>query len=95
MPFGEHRSPATGGRLKRMGTHRGWPDFVFVGYEQRIVWLELKRRGGKLSPEQQDIAAHLSACGFVHVVAEGFNEAVELLKGYGVLRSVIGTGGES
>jgi hypothetical protein len=30
LPFGEHRNPITGGRLKRMGTMRGWPDFILL-----------------------------------------------------------------
>jgi len=88
LPFGEHRSAITGARLKRMGVNRGWPDFVFVG-PGRVVWLELKRRGGRQSQEQAAIGEHLTSCGFAYVVADSFDAAITALKTHGILRVAI------
>ena len=30
LPFGENRDPVTGARLKRIGTARGWPDYLIL-----------------------------------------------------------------
>jgi hypothetical protein len=37
LPFGEKRSAVTGARLKRMGTKRGWPDFILLSPAARSV----------------------------------------------------------
>lgn len=37
LPFGEHRNPITGGRLKRMGTMRGWPDFILLSPREHVI----------------------------------------------------------
>ena len=99
LPLGEERdhkinpktgkrwSPA-GERLKRMGVNPGWPDFVFVGPERAIFWLELKRqRGGRVSGDQADIVAHLAACGFAVMITNSVDDAIAELKAIGILRS--------
>lgn len=87
LPFGEHRNIVTAVRLKRMGVTAGWPDFIFVGPRHSIFWLELKRpRGGRVSDEQAEIAAHLHACGFSFLITSSVDEAVATLKDLGILR---------
>jgi hypothetical protein len=99
LPLGEHRehkinpktgkrfSP-TGKRLQRMGVFPGWPDFIFVGPEQRVFWLELKRRRtGRLSEDQSEVLSHLIACGFAVLVTTSLDDAVDTLKQLGILRS--------
>jgi hypothetical protein len=99
LPLGEHRehkinpkngkrySP-TGNRLKRMGVTTGWPDFIFVGPNAQVFWLELKRfKTGRLSEYQSDVLAHLVACGFNVLVTTSLDDAVATLKQLGILRS--------
>ena len=78
MPLGEKRTPATAGRLKRMGVTRGWPDFMFIG-PSGVYWLELKRRGGDLSDEQEQLRDHLVACGHRYLCTSSLREAVDWL----------------
>ncbi|SIO49634.1 hypothetical protein SAMN05443247_06503 [Bradyrhizobium erythrophlei] len=99
LPLGEHRehriNPRTGRRyspsgqrLQRMGVQPGWPDFIFVGPEQRVFWLELKRfKTGRLSEDQSEVLAHLVACGFAVLVTTSLDDAVATLKQLGILRS--------
>jgi len=97
LPFGEHRdhrinpksgkrySP-TGTRLKRMGVKPGWPDFMFMGPERAMFWLELKRsRGGRMNPDQARIAAHIVACGFPFLCTGDPDDAIATLRDYGIL----------
>jgi hypothetical protein len=99
LPLGEHRehriSPRTGKRyslsgqrLQRMGVQPGWPDFIFVGPDTQVFWLELKRlKTGRLSEDQSEVLAHLVACGFAVLVTTSLDDAVDTLKQAGILRS--------
>jgi hypothetical protein len=99
LPFGEHRdhrlnkkgqrfSP-TGNRLKRMGTKKGWPDYIFVGPARAVFWLEMKRaRSGRLSDEQIDIRTHLIDCGFAYLSTSSYDEAISALIERGILRKI-------
>jgi hypothetical protein len=86
---GQRYSPS-GNRLKRMGVRPGWPDFLFAGPNAKLVWLELKRRGNRLSGDQEEIEAHLRECGFDYLVTDNVDEAVAWLKQLGILRVTIG-----
>lgn len=52
FPAGENRSAITGARLKRMGTAKGWPDFIVNLPGGRVGYIELKAGKGRLSEEQ-------------------------------------------
>jgi hypothetical protein len=54
-----------------------------------VIWLELKRRGGRPTPEQIAIGEHLMMCGFVYLVCDSFDAAIAVLKMHGVLRVAI------
>ena len=82
LPFGEKRNPATAGRLKAAGVTPGWPDLMLVG-PRRIYFLELKRRGGKLSEHQAVRADALMAAGAGYGVAASFDAAVSILQAWG------------
>jgi hypothetical protein len=82
LPFGEYRPPATASRLKAMGVTPGWPDLMCVG-PGRICFLELKRRGEKLSPEQASRATQLMAAGAGYGMAQSFDDAVDMLQAWG------------
>jgi hypothetical protein len=84
------RYSLTGQRLQRMGVQPGWPDFIFVGPEQRVFWLELKRfKTGRVSDDQSEVLAHLVACGFAVLVTTSLDDAVVTLKQLGILRSSV------
>lgn len=89
LPLGELRDKVTAIRLHRMGVTPGWPDFMFVGPKRSMFFLELKRRGGRLSEEQIDVGAHINACGFPHFVTTDVRSAIGELKAQGILRSSI------
>ncbi|PSO30115.1 hypothetical protein [Bradyrhizobium sp. MOS002] len=42
LPFGEHRSAATAGRLARMGVRKGYPDFALFCIDGRVADRSLK-----------------------------------------------------
>jgi hypothetical protein len=54
-----------------------------------MVFLELKRRGGRLSESQAAMKRHLEGCGFPYLCTDSVDVAIEWLKGWGVLRSGI------
>jgi len=73
-----------------MGCVAGFPDFIFIGPNQSVFWLELKRRGGRTSNAQDDIFAHIRACGFELLVTNNYKEARDALIGHGILRGIRG-----
>jgi hypothetical protein len=89
LPFGENRDAITGSRLKRMGTQPGWPDLVFIPprehSNQRPHFLELKRRGAKLTEHQAGFALWCKLNDCPHAVADSYEAAVAILKDWGVL----------
>jgi len=104
LPFGEHRSAITGARLKRMGTKRGWPDFILLAPPDepidgghfdprwlfgRVHFLELKRKGAKLTPEQEEVRCSILAKGHTHHTADNFDDALAILKKWGAVRASV------
>jgi hypothetical protein len=69
-----------------MGVTPGWPDLLFVGPNKCALWLELKKKGGKLSESQIEMRDHLIKCGFAHLTTDSFEQAVYWLKKHGALR---------
>lgn len=90
LPFGENRNPVTGARLKRMGTKRGWPDFILCSpYPAKAHFLELKRKGGVLSDEQLDLMQWFKANEYAYEVADNFKDAIDILKQWGAVRASV------
>ncbi len=85
FPSGEHRDVRTAAKLKQMGVRKGWPDFVIVSPDGRFHALELKRRGGRLTQEQQDFQIWCAARGLPHSVAESIDDAMAVLRHWGAL----------
>jgi len=86
VPNGGWRNEITAARLKRAGVVAGWPDLQFAGPDRRMAFLELKRRGGRLSEAQQAMRDHLEACGFDYLCTDSVDHAIEWLKDAGILR---------
>jgi hypothetical protein len=93
IPAGEYRTPATAARLARMGVRPGWPDFVFISKVpgSPAQFMELKRRGGRLSPDQEDFARHARAGGCGHYVVDSFDDALRVLRDAGIVRVKVST----
>ncbi len=68
---------------KRMGVSKGFPDYVILT-EKEMVVIELKRRkGGKVSKEQEEWIAEFQRLGIRASVCKGMDEAVDFL-GFGL-----------
>lgn len=89
MPFGEKRSLATGVLLKKKGTIRGIPDWLFIknnGGIIEIIWLEFKAEKGKQSPEQIDFQKMcLPIKNMRYYLPRSVNEGLEILEQEGIL----------
>jgi len=83
FPAGEARSAITGARLKRMGTARGWPDYLIV-YDGKLIGLELKTPKGPVSKEQQAVGEAFSANGMAWTVARSLDAVESFLRSEGV-----------
>ena len=79
LPFGEQRSAVTGARLKRMGTKKGWADYLVI-HDGGILALELKAPKGKQSPEQKDFADALVAAGGAYHVCRSLDDVKTALQ---------------
>ena len=84
LASGEYRTPATARLLKRLGLRRGLPDLLFVGPDG-VAFLELKRRGSRPTPEQSEFLERCRVAGIRCAVADSFDEAVAVLREWGVL----------
>lgn len=87
FPAGENRDPITGSRLKRMGTQRGWADYIFIGHSF-VGFLELKSEKGRPSPEQQAFKSSVEAMGCLYDIARNGDEAIGILRAWGVLKRI-------
>jgi hypothetical protein len=100
-PNGEWRDIQTAAKLKAMGVRPGVADFFFTWGElvsvvgepsvqkfPRNLFLELKRRGKDLSPEQEQFRDSVTAKGSWYEVADSIDEAVEILRRYGVMKNI-------
>ena len=85
VPNGEARSAATGAKLKAMGVRRGVADFSITLPGGRSAYLELKRPGGRASPEQKQFRADAEAAGALYAIAETPEQVQDILSGWGAL----------
>ena len=89
LASGEHRNKVTAARLKRMGLKPGWPDFVLLSPTGQAHFLELKRRGGRLSESQRDFADWCAEYGCTFAVADDFDSALAILREWGAVRTSV------
>lgn len=84
QPFGEQRSKLTGGLLKKKGTKKGVPDYLFIKNVNGVaefIWLEFKALKGKQSDEQfnfQITCEHLK--NMTYYLPRSVEEAVKILE---------------
>jgi hypothetical protein len=89
------RSMIQGAKEKRMGAQKGWPDLMIVGPrkdpEPPGWFMEVKKPGGRLTPEQKDMHAKLHRVGFGVGTVKSLEEARRLAIAWGLpLRDVSG-----
>lgn len=86
VPNGEHRSKATGGRLKAMGVKAGVADLCFLVKRGYAAFMELKVNGGRQSAAQLVFEQRCIDNNVPYVVVTNMDTAIEVLKGWGVVR---------
>jgi hypothetical protein len=86
LPMGEYRTAATAGRLKRMGVRPGWPDFILLSPNGVPHFLEVKRKGGKLSEHQIVFAEWCRCHGCPFACVDNFEQALGQLKTWGAVK---------
>lgn len=74
VPNGGHRGASQGARLKAEGVTRGVPDLYIPALR---LWVEMKIKGGRVSPEQRQWHEYLEGIGDRVVVAYSRDEAVQ------------------
>jgi hypothetical protein len=73
---GEKRSKRDGGRLKAAGVSPGVPDLCVPAWS---IWVEMKARGGSVSPAQRDWHEYLRGIGHTVLVPMGSAEAQRMV----------------
>lgn len=70
-------------KLKTLKLHirfsRGWPDRLVLARDGKVIWVELKRPGGKVSPLQDKTHKEMAEWGHhVHVIdsKEGIDDVL-------------------
>ena len=96
VPNGELRDKRTAAKLKAMGVLPGVADLILIWGElistpylevtPRLLFLELKVRGGKLSPEQSEFRDVMRKCGAAFEIADNIDDAIAILDRYGILK---------
>lgn len=84
IPNGGVRNIGTAVKLKKEGVLAGVPDLFLMipknGWHG--MWIEMKIKGGKLSPNQSEFMGRATLLGYMSVVCFGFEEAKELINEY-------------
>jgi hypothetical protein len=83
------RTKTTAIQLKRAGLMPGWPDLILLSPDGRPHFLELKRRGGKLSDAQKRFAAWCREHGVRFEYHDSFDGALKTLRECGAVRTEI------
>jgi hypothetical protein len=77
IPNGGKRNITTAKNLKREGVVPGVPDLFIPAWG---LWIEMKRqKGGRLSPDQDEMIAYLDSIGHRVIVGYGAADASEKL----------------
>lgn len=74
IPNGGGRSLWQGAKLKAEGVMPGvWDLFA----PECKLWIEMKKKGGRLSDEQKDFGERMKAAGYECIIGYGFDDAME------------------
>lgn len=78
VPNGGMRSKIEAIKLKATGLTPGVSDLIVI-YDQKILFLELKKDKGRLSDAQKIFASRIEANGFDYAVAYSVDQAKEII----------------
>lgn len=88
IPNGAHLAGDDTARFKQMGALKGdglkigFPDLIAI-WNHGVVFMEVKRPGGKLSPQQLIMHVKLNELGYTPAVVTSPEQAFEFLKSKG------------
>lgn len=84
IPNEGKRSYATASVLKAMGLRKGFPDLFIPQAHGKYhgMFLEMKSKNGKISPEQSEWLSRLSLSGYAVKVAYSSTEAINAINKY-------------
>ena len=85
-PNGGERNVRVAKKLKAMGTLAGVPDLTFH-HAGKTFFIEVKRPGSYLSPEQKSFRDRALKAGCAYTVCRSSAEAVEAMKAWGLIYS--------
>lgn len=98
FPAGMYQlAKTTGGRLKAYGLKEGIPDIMLL-YDGRVMWIELKRRSGRISTVQRTMHERLERAGTPVYVCRSSAAVADALarEGFpilpGIVRSLLAQG---
>lgn len=73
------RSYREGAHQKEMGVRAGTPDLVLVSNDNRIMFIEVKKPGGRLTQAQREFAEECELRNIPHEVVENEDDVLEVL----------------
>jgi hypothetical protein len=77
------RSLRYGAELKRLGMSKGFPDLTLHWANRgRLLYIEMKRKGGKASPEQLAWQALLTRAGHIAIITDSAEEAIRQIQAH-------------
>ena len=84
IPNGGKLSPMQGAKLKKLGQRKGCSDLFIVRSSGwfKGLFLEMKSKKGRVSPEQKQFLADMKAEGYDTAICYGADEAISCIKNY-------------
>jgi len=96
IPSGGSRHRLEAINLKAQGLERGVPDLMVIFAPQggggRVGFIEVKRQGGRMSPEQFQFKNMCNGVGIPWALARNVDEALDALRSWGVTVKARGAG---
>lgn len=84
IPNGGLRDKVVAGKLKAEGVKRGVAD-IFLPVRRGIscgLYIEMKKPGGKATPEQKEFGAFVQSQGYLFYVCDHWQHAVNIIDSY-------------
>ena len=84
IPNEGQRSAITGAHLRQQGMKKGFPDLFLpvARHGKHGLFIEMKRRGGRVSPDQAWWLERLNDQGYAATVCYGWDEARKVIEHY-------------
>lgn len=81
VPNGGHRNKATAGKLKAEGVRAGVADLILEreGFFGPLVYIEMKTKVGRQSPNQKDFQKHVESKGRAYKIARSLEDFEEIV----------------